>query len=75
MLFNICQLAAASVLAAASICYAGPVAHLDPRVVRPLNELVVRDPVEIARTQYLEKRLSADFSLEKHWKNEVLFGG
>jgi hypothetical protein len=50
-------------------------AMIDPRVVRPLNELIVRDPMEIARSQYVEKRLSADFSLEKKWNNEVLFGG
>ncbi|CAI4217983.1 unnamed protein product [Parascedosporium putredinis] len=50
---------------------AGPVA-VDVKV---LNELAVRDPMEVARSGHLEKRLSADFSLERQWSNEVLFGG
>lgn len=50
-------------------------AWVDPRVVRPLNELEVRDPMEAVRREHLEKRISADFSLDHEWNNEVLFSG
>ncbi len=66
--------AIAVAMMAGTFCAASPTV-MDPRVLRPLNELVARDPMEIARDQYLEKRLSADFELERQWKNEVLFGG
>ena len=62
------------VLAAATAVSAGPAAS-DPRVIRPLNELIVRDPMEVARFQHLEKRMSTDFHLDHKWNNEVLFGG
>lgn len=60
-----------ALLMASSLSTAGPVA-VDVKV---LNELSVRDPMEVARSGHLEKRLSADFSLERQWNNEVLFGG
>jgi len=46
----------------------------------PLNqaasELAVREALAATvRTTHLEKRLSADFPMEKTWKNEVLFSG
>jgi hypothetical protein len=64
----------AAALAVARLSIASP-SPVDMRVVRPLNELAVRVPMEVARAQYLEKRLSADFDLDREWNNEVLFGG
>jgi len=66
-----------AVLAAATTCLAGPLVVVDPTVVAsPASELVARDHVmSAARAQYLEKRLSADFALDRKWSNEVLFGG
>ena len=58
-------------LVAGSFCAASPTA-MDVKI---LNELAVRDPMEITRSGHLEKRLSADFSLERQWNDEVLFGG
>lgn len=49
-------------------------AWVDPRVIQPLNELVVRDPVDATFSQDLEKISSADFSLDRPWINELLFG-
>lgn len=62
-------------IAAAALASPAPVGLLDPRVTRPLNELVVRDPMEIARDPNVEKRLKADFCLNHEWNNHVLFGG
>jgi len=61
----------------AGLAAAGPVA-MDLTV--PLNQaatdLMVREALaETVRTPHLEKRLTADFSMEKSWKNEVLFSG
>ncbi|KAI0127617.1 hypothetical protein BJ170DRAFT_380871 [Xylariales sp. AK1849] len=39
------------------------------------TDLLVRKGIELAQSRELEKRLSADFSMEKTWDNEVLFGG
>jgi hypothetical protein len=78
MLFSRVQAVYVGLVALAGSCLASPapvVVPLDPRVVQPLNELVVRDPMKLARAQYVEKRLSADFDLARTWKNEVLFGG
>ena len=63
--------------ALAGLVAASPVA-MDVAV--PLNavatELMVREALaETIRTPHLEKRLSADFSMEKTWKNETLFSG
>jgi len=63
--------ALAMALVAGSLCAASPTA-IDVRV---LNELAPRDPMEALRNGHLEKRLSADFSLDRQWNNEVLFGG
>lgn len=38
-------------------------------------DLMVKKGVELAQSRGLEKRLSADFSMEKTWNDEVLFGG
>ena len=56
---------------------AGPVA-MDLAV--PLNQaatdLEIREALaDTIRTPHLDKRLSADFSMDKSWKNEVLFSG
>lgn len=63
-------------LMAASPCYAGPVPMLDLALVNsPETDLLVREGINLARSLDLAKRASADFSLEKSWNNEVLFGG
>jgi hypothetical protein len=62
-------------MAAATLASPAPLAMLDPRVARPLNELTVRDPVEIAKPNHVNKRHTADFSLQHTWNNEILFGG
>ena len=64
-------------VALAGLAAAGPVA-MD--VGAPLNqaatELMIREALaEAIHTPHLEKRLSSDFSMEKSWKNEVLFSG
>ncbi|KAI0481691.1 hypothetical protein F4859DRAFT_475642 [Xylaria cf. heliscus] len=41
----------------------------------PDTELLIHEGIKLARSQDLEKRASADFSLERSWNNEVLFGG
>ncbi|KAI1429347.1 hypothetical protein F5Y12DRAFT_482182 [Xylaria sp. FL1777] len=65
-----------SALAAASSSHAGPTPILD---LSPggshETELLVREGIKFARSQDVEKRASADFSLERSWNNEVLFGG
>jgi len=40
------------------------------------NELAVREAMEaVVHMQHLEKRLSADFDMNRSWNNEVLFSG
>lgn len=41
----------------------------------PDTELLIHEGIKLARSQDVEKRASADFSLDKSWNNEVLFGG
>lgn len=48
---------------------------VDVMVGKPENDLVFREALELARQPRLDKRLSADFDMEKSWKNEVLFAG
>ncbi|KAI1312147.1 hypothetical protein F5Y03DRAFT_265553 [Xylaria venustula] len=63
-------------LIVASSSHAGPTPILDLSPVgSPDTELLVREGIKFARSQDIEKRASADFSLEKSWDNEVLFGG
>ncbi|KAI0537343.1 hypothetical protein GGR58DRAFT_351897 [Xylaria digitata] len=63
-------------LTVALSCYASPTPILDLSAMgSPETELLVREGIKLARSQDIEKRISADFSLEKSWNNEVLFGG
>lgn len=65
-----------SALVAASSSYAGPTPIVDLSPIgSPDTELLVREGIRLARSQDIEKRASADFSLERSWNNEVLFGG
>lgn len=49
---------------------------LDLSLGRPQTELVVPEAAEAAVAgPHLEKRLSADFCMDKSWDNEVLFAG
>ncbi|KAI1128050.1 hypothetical protein F5Y10DRAFT_181847 [Nemania abortiva] len=65
-----------SSLMAASLCYASPTPILDLSLVNsPETELLVREGINLARSLDIEKRASADFSLENSWNNEVLFSG
>ena len=50
-------------------------AALNPHLLTPLNEISVRDPLDVARSPDIEKRISADFSLDHEWVDEVLFDG
>ncbi|KAJ9154994.1 hypothetical protein NKR23_g2213 [Pleurostoma richardsiae] len=47
---------------------------LDLPLGRPQTDLAVRGAMDMA-DHHLEKRLSADFSLDHSWDNEVLFSG
>ncbi|KAK5631762.1 hypothetical protein RRF57_007476 [Xylaria bambusicola] len=59
-----------------SSSHAGPTPILDLSAIgSPETELLVREGIKLARNQDIEKRASADFSLERSWNNEVLFGG
>ncbi|KAJ8105199.1 hypothetical protein ONZ43_g7521 [Nemania bipapillata] len=65
-----------SSLLAAWPCYASPMPVLDLSLVNsPETELLVREGINLARSLDVQKRASADFSLEKSWNNQVLFGG
>ncbi|KAI1281250.1 hypothetical protein F5Y07DRAFT_395735 [Xylaria sp. FL0933] len=65
-----------STLIAAPLSHAGGTPILDLALVgSPETELLVREGIKLARSQDIEKRASADFSLERTWNNEVLFGG
>src|SRR5688572_30653677 len=61
-------------LLSAGLTAASP-ARVNPHLLLPLNEVAVRDPLEVARDPSIEKRISADFSLNHEWHNEVLFEG
>ncbi|KAI1861000.1 hypothetical protein JX265_009619, partial [Neoarthrinium moseri] len=39
------------------------------------TDLMIRRGIELAHTRELEKRLSEEFSMDKTWDNETLFGG
>ncbi|TPX15560.1 uncharacterized protein E0L32_004258 [Thyridium curvatum] len=68
----------APLLAWALSCAASPAPLVMPISPGPssMTELEMREALELAtRTQHLEKRLSADFSMDKTWDNEVLFQG
>lgn len=41
----------------------------------PRHELLVREALDSFQDFHLEKRMSADFSLDHSWKNHVLFSG
>jgi hypothetical protein len=70
MLFRFATMAVAMV---ATLGHASP-APLDlTGFGSPDTDLLVREGIAQARS--VEKRLSADFSMEKYWKDEVLFGG
>ncbi|KAI1169974.1 hypothetical protein F4777DRAFT_570988 [Nemania sp. FL0916] len=64
-----------SLLVVAQSCYATPtpMVELSP-INSPETELLVYEGIKLARSQDVEKRVSADFSLERSWNNEVLFG-
>ncbi|KAI0527880.1 hypothetical protein F5B22DRAFT_8836 [Xylaria bambusicola] len=65
-----------SALIAVSSSRAGPTPVLDLSTIGSAEtELLVREGINFARSQDIEKRASADFSLERSWNNEVLFGG
>ncbi|KAJ3563889.1 hypothetical protein NPX13_g8043 [Xylaria arbuscula] len=65
-----------SALVAVSTSQAGPTPILDLSTIGSHDiELLVREGIKLARSQEVEKRASADFSLERSWDNEVLFGG
>lgn len=55
-------------------CSATPT-PVDVMVAKPEHDLVFREALELAHRPHLEKRLSADFDMERTWKNEVLFSG
>lgn len=56
------------------VCSASPT-PVEVMVAKPEDDLVFREALELARQPHLEKRLSADFHMDKTWKNEVLFAG
>lgn len=58
----------------ASVATASPT-PVDVSVGKPINDLHFREALEVAHTPHLEKRLSADFSMDKTWDNDVLFSG
>ncbi|KAK9421148.1 hypothetical protein SUNI508_05996 [Seiridium unicorne] len=60
---------------AAMACVASPV-PMEVAVLGDTNtDPLVKKGIELAQSRGLERRLSADFSMEKTWDNEVLFGG
>ncbi|KAK9783547.1 hypothetical protein SCAR479_00106 [Seiridium cardinale] len=60
---------------AAMACVASPV-PMEVAVLGDANtDFLVKKGIELAQSRGLERRLSADFSMEKTWDNEVLFGG
>jgi len=65
-----------SLVLATTSCYASPMpGSLDLTALNsPETELLVRRGIELAKTQDIGKRASADFSLDRSWNNEVLFG-
>jgi hypothetical protein len=61
---------------ATAACVASPMPALElSRLSSPETDLLVRKGIELAQSRELEKRLEAEFSMEKSWDNEVLFGG
>ncbi|KAK0722988.1 hypothetical protein B0T26DRAFT_811572 [Lasiosphaeria miniovina] len=56
-----------------TLCSASPVEVI--AVKRPQHDLMFREALELAHRPRLDKRLEADFSMEKAWNNEVLFAG
>ncbi len=58
-----------------ALCGASPT-PVDMPLNQGANDLILREAMrETIRTPHLEERLSADFSLERSWKNDVLFAG
>ncbi|KAM7205014.1 hypothetical protein V8F33_001255 [Rhypophila sp. PSN 637] len=79
MLFSKSSSSAGVVLAAislfSSLASASPT-PVDLHVTKnPQHDLIFREALELAHQPHLEKRLEADFSLEKSWNNELLFAG
>ncbi|KAI1735558.1 hypothetical protein F4680DRAFT_469923 [Xylaria scruposa] len=65
-----------SSLWATASCYASPARILDlSPVTSPDTDILIHEGIKLARSQDVEKRVSADFSLERSWNNEVLFSG
>lgn len=73
MLFSRNYVASLAVAWAAG-CSASPT-PVDVVVAKPAHDAVFREALELAHRPHLEKRLSADFDMERTWKNEVLFSG
>ncbi|KAI0402731.1 hypothetical protein F4802DRAFT_617441 [Xylaria palmicola] len=61
-------------LMAVSSSRASPIIDLSPMNSRD-TELLINEGIKFARSQDVDKRATADFSLERSWSNEVLFGG
>ncbi|KAI0166576.1 hypothetical protein GGR57DRAFT_447181 [Xylariaceae sp. FL1272] len=70
------QLIKYSLLSLAAVpALATPMPMIELGLSAPETELLVQEGIKLAQTRDLDKRISADFSLERTWNNEVLFGG
>ncbi len=63
--------------ALAAVCAASPTPlDVSSKPARDEEQLAVREALaETIRSPHLEKRLSADFSMDRSWQDEVLFSG
>ena len=62
-----------AVLTAALACLASPT-PLEVTALGPSQtDRLVQEGIELARSSGLEKRITADFSMDKAWNNTVLF--
>ncbi|KAK4214526.1 hypothetical protein QBC37DRAFT_148326 [Rhypophila decipiens] len=81
MLFSKSSSSAGVVVLAAIISLFSSLASASPTPVdlhvtkNPQHDLIFVEALELAHQPHLEKRLEADFSLEKSWNNELLFAG
>ncbi|KAK3692661.1 hypothetical protein B0T22DRAFT_21626 [Podospora appendiculata] len=65
-----------AVLFPSLLCAASPTPVVDIAVSsQPQHDPLFREALELAHQPHLEKRLSADFNLERSWENHVLFAG
>lgn len=62
-----------AVLAAALTCLASPAPLEATALGSPQTDRLVQEGIELARSSGLEKRITADFSMDKAWNNTVLF--